>query len=92
MKRVVQVIGMKLVSKSDITRLQFKELNMALKHVCAYCGITIKEGNDGVSHGICKPCFADFKREHLDKRKRKDWKAPETARPTFPYKADCVKA
>jgi len=47
---------------------------MALKHVCAYCGITIKEGKDGVSHGICKPCFADFKREHLDKRKRPDWK------------------
>ena len=29
-----------------------------MKTVCAYCGITIKEGNPSlpVSHGMCPPC------------------------------------
>lgn len=28
--------------------------------VCAWCGIVIREGGDGagISHGICRPCFA----------------------------------
>ena len=36
-----------------------EDQNQNLKVVCAWCGVTIREGDDkaDVSHGICALCF-----------------------------------
>ncbi len=38
---------------------------MALKKVCSYCGVTMSEGTEGISHGICKECLKRVREEQI---------------------------
>jgi hypothetical protein len=38
-------------------------LNRMLRIVCAWCGTTIRDGNDPASHGICAACDARLEDE-----------------------------
>lgn len=37
-----------------------------MKRVCAWCGVTLQEGEPPISHGMCAVCEEKFGEESLD--------------------------